>query len=145
MALYSQNYRVIHVNTLHRCYTSASKLGKKNQILRICYSTVTWLYIEMKDQGNTTRANFLSSSNLDIVSPPTSQFLPSSLADFVSADSALGSRFLPHSRPGSHKTSDSSACPESTDSSAHNSASQKLPQEGQFPAGQGAPSTLKTL
>ena len=45
----------------------------------------------MKNQGNTTRANFQSSNSSTFYHHPhTSQFLPFSLADSVSADSALG-------------------------------------------------------
>lgn len=92
---YSQNYRVIpsvsicYIDVIHLHQSWQKK--KKNQILRICYSTVTWIYIEMKNQGNTTRANFQSSNSSTFYHHPhTSQFLPFSLADSVSADSALG-------------------------------------------------------
>ena len=49
---------------LYICTKAGKKKKKKNQIIRICYSTVTWIYIEMKNQSNTTRANFQSSNSL---------------------------------------------------------------------------------
>ena len=85
---YSQNYRVIpsvsirYIDVIHLHQSWQKK--KKNKILRICYSTVTWIYTEMKNQGNTTRANFQSSNSSTFYHHPhTSQFLPFSLADLV--------------------------------------------------------------